>query len=283
MNSQFFFNMVQPSPNMSSLRVLYVASEIAPFLNTSSVASFVGKLAQAMQEKNVDIRILVPRFGVISERKNKLHEVVRLSGISIKVGDDTQNLSVKVTAIPGTRIQVYFIDNELYFHRKFIFKDKEDNFFEDNAERLIFICKGALETVKNLNWIPDIVHCHDWITSLIPLYLKTSFQKDPIFQRTKVVFNMYNTGFPEKFHTRFNQQASAQGIPSDLLIPHLTVGFPELMQLGAQYADIVVRSEKIKNASLNKLLAEKEIPHIHNNEEGITAYHQIYQQLKDSI
>jgi starch synthase len=265
---------------MSSLRVLYVASEIAPFLNTSSVASFVGKLAPAMQEKNVDIRILVPRFGVISERKNKLHEVVRLSGISIKVGDDTQNLSVKVTAIPGTRIQVYFIDNELYFHRKFVFKDKEDKFFEDNAERLIFICKGALETVKNLNWIPDIVHCHDWITSLIPLYLKTSFQQDPIFQRTKVVFNMYNTAFPEKLHASFTQKASTQGIPQDLLQAHPTVGFAELMQIGAQYADMVVQSEELNIDSLSKLLAEKGIPHIHNDEEGITAYHQIYQQLK---
>ncbi len=268
---------------MSSLRILYVASEIAPFLNTSSVASFVGKLAPAIQEKNVDIRILVPRFGVISERKNKLHEVVRLSGISIKVGDDIQNLSVKVTAIPGTRIQVYFIDNELYFHRKFVFKDKEDNFFEDNAERLIFICKGALETVKNLNWIPDIVHCHDWITSLIPLYLKTSFQQDPIFQHTKVVFNMYNTAFPEKFHASFTQKASTQNMPKDLLAAHPTVGFAELMQLGAQYADVVVRAEEFKNSSLTKLLAEKEIPHIHNDEEGITAYHQIYQQLKGSI
>jgi len=283
MNSQFFFNIVQPPPNMSSLRVLYVASEIAPFLNTSSVASFVGKLAPAIQEKNVDIRILVPRFGVISERKNKLHEVVRLSGISIKVGDDIQNLSVKVTAIPGTRIQVYFIDNELYFHRKFVFKDKEDNFFEDNAERLIFICKGALETVKNLNWIPDIVHCHDWITSLIPLYLKTSFQQDPTFQRTKVVFNMYNTAFSEKFHATFTQKASTQGMPKDLLAVHPTVGFAELMQLGAQYADVVVRSEELQTSSLDKLLAEKEIPHIHNDEEGITAYHQIYQRLKASI
>lgn len=282
-SNQLFFNRVQPPPNMSSLKVLYVASEIAPFLNTSSVATFVGKLAPAMQEKNVDIRILVPRFGVINERKNKLHEVVRLSGISIKVGDDTQNLSVKVTAIPGTRIQVYFIDNELYFHRKFVFKDKEGNFFEDNAERLIFICKGALETVKNLNWVPDIVHCHDWITSLIPLYLKTSFQQDPIFQRTKVVFNMYNTAFPEKFHASFSQKAKPQAIAQDFPVAHPTVGFAELMQLGAQYADIVVRSEELKTSSLNKLVIERKIPHIHNDEAGITAYHQIYEQLKASI
>lgn len=268
---------------MSILKVLYVASEIAPFLNSSSVSLFVGKLAPAIQDKNVDIRILVPRFGVISERKNKLHEVVRLSGISIKIGEDTQSLSVKVAAIPGTRIQVYFIDNELYFHRKFIFKDKENKFFEDNAERLIFICKGALETVKNLNWIPDIVHCHDWITSLIPLYLKTSFQRDPTFQRTKVVFNMYDTAFPEKFHASFSQKANTQGIPQDALIANSTIGFAELLQLGAQYADVVVRSEALSTPSLANLLAEKEIPHIYNDEEGITAYYQIYEQLKASI
>lgn len=266
-----------------TLRVLYVASEIAPFLNTSNVATFVGKLAPAIQEKNVDIRILVPRFGVINERKNKLHEVVRLSGISIKIGAETRNLSVKVTAIPGTRIQVYFIDNEVYFHRKFIFKDREGKFFEDNDERLIFICKGVLETVKNLNWVPDIVHCHDWITSLIPLYLKTSFKQDPTFQHTKVLFNIYDTAFPEEFNNDFSEKAKMLGMQEEELASLASVGFKELIEIGAKYADCVIKSEPMNNGSvLASLLTQKAIPYLPNDEEGITAYHEIYKKLLSS-
>ena len=156
---------------MSKLRILYVASEINPFLQTSAVADFVRKLPQAMQERGMEIRILVPRFGLINERKNRLHEVVRLSGINIAVGEEEKPLVIKVASIPNAKLQVYFIDNEDYFHRKSVFFDKNDNFYKDNDERAIFFCKGVLETVKKLGWAPDIVHCNDWMTSLIPLYI----------------------------------------------------------------------------------------------------------------
>ena len=184
---------------MSKLRILYVASEIQPFLQTSEVSDFVRKLPQAMQERGMEIRILVPRFGLINERKNRLHEVVRLSGINISVGDEEKPLVIKVASIPNAKLQVYFIDNEDYFHRKTVFHDKENNFYEDNDERAIFFCKGVLETVKKLGWAPDIVHCNDWMTSLIPMYLKTTYKNDPIFQNTKSVFTIYNNGFAHQF------------------------------------------------------------------------------------
>src|SRR3954468_13862980 len=141
---------------MSKLRILYVASEINPFLQTTQVADFVRKLPQAMQEMGMEIRILVPRFGLINERKNRLHEVVRLSGINIAVGDDEKPLVIKVASIPNAKLQVYFIDNEDYFQRKSVFVDKNNNFHQDNDERAIFFCKGVLETVKKLGWQPDI-------------------------------------------------------------------------------------------------------------------------------
>jgi starch synthase len=167
---------------MSKLRILYVASEINPFLQTTQVADFVRKLPQAMQERGMEIRILVPRFGIINERRNRLHEVVRLSGINITVGDEEKPLVIKVASVPNARLQVYFIDNDDYFHRKSVFVDSDNNFFPDNDERAIFFCKGALETVKKLGWQPDIVHCTDWMTALIPMYLKTTYKKDPIFK-----------------------------------------------------------------------------------------------------
>jgi starch synthase len=184
---------------MSKLRILYVASEINPFLQTSDVADFVRKLPQAMQEKGMEIRILVPRFGIINERKNRLHEVVRLSGINIAVGDEEKPLIIKVASIPNAKLQVYFIDNEDYFHRKSVFHDKENNFYEDNDERAIFFCKGVIETVRKLGWAPDIVHCNDWITSFIPLYLKTTYKNDPLFKNAKTVFSIYNNSFSHKF------------------------------------------------------------------------------------
>ena len=179
---------------MSKLRILYVASEINPFLQTSEVADFVRSLPQAMQEKGMEIRILVPRFGLINERKNRLHEVVRLSGINITVGDEEKPLVIKVASVPSAKLQVYFIDNEDYFHRKSVFHDKDENFFEDNDERAIFFCKGVLETVKKLGWAPDIVHCNDWMTSLIPLYIKTTYKNDPLFAESKIVTSAFNDG-----------------------------------------------------------------------------------------
>ena len=154
---------------MPKYKILYVASEINPFLQTSEVADFVRNLPQAMQEKGMEIRILVPRFGLINERKNRLHEVVRLSGLNIEVGDEEKPLIIKVASIPSAKLQVYFIDNEDYFKRKFVFKNKEGDFYKDNDERCIFFCKGVMETVIKLGWDPDIVHCNDWMTSLIPL------------------------------------------------------------------------------------------------------------------
>ena len=172
---------------MAKYKILYVASEINPFLQTSEVADFVRNLPQAMQEKGMEIRILVPRFGLINERKNRLHEVVRLSGINIEVGDDEKPLIIKVASIPNAKLQVYFIDNEDYFKRKYVFNNKEGDFYKDNDERCIFFCKGVLETVKKLNWSPDIIYLHGSFTAFFPLYLKKLYGEEPIFLNTKIV------------------------------------------------------------------------------------------------
>src|SRR5690606_15082305 len=204
---------------MSKLRILYVASEINPFLQTSKVAEFVRKLPQAMQERGMEIRILVPRFGLINERKNRLHEVVRLSGINIAVGDEEKPLVIKVASIPNAKLQVYFIDNEDYFHRKSVFFDKEDNFYEDNDERAIFFCKGVLETVKKLGWSPDIIHCNDWMTSLIPLYVRTTYKNDPVYKEAKTVFAVYGSRFSHKFGNDLLNKVKMIDIDDSMLHP----------------------------------------------------------------
>ena len=241
---------------MSKLRILYVASEINPFLEISEVAEFLRKLPQAMQERGMEIRILIPRFGLINERKNRLHEVVRLSGINISVGDDEKPLVIKVASVPNAKLQVYFLDNEDYFQRKSVFLDKEDRFYDDNDERAIFFCKGALETVKKLGWSPHIVHCTDWMTALIPMYLKTTYKNDPVFKDTKSIFTVYNNKFEHKFEDDILEKAKMVDISDENLANLRSADFEGFIKIGCQYADVVVKANEAVNESLNIILNE---------------------------
>jgi starch synthase len=241
---------------MRKLRILYVASEINPFLQVSEVAEFLRKLPQAMQEKGMEIRILIPRFGSINERKNRLHEVVRLSGINISVGEDEKPLIIKVASIPSAKLQVYFLDNEDYFNRKYVFLDKEGSFYDDNDERTIFFCKGVLETVKKLGWAPDIVHCTDWMTALIPLYLKTTYKNDPVFKDTKSVFTIYNNAFEHKFDEDILEKAKAMDVSDEALAHLRSADFEGFIKIGCHYADSVVKANEDMNEKLSTLLNE---------------------------
>ena len=268
-------------PTMSKLRILYVASEINPFLKTSDVADFVRKLPQAMQERGMEIRILVPRFGLINERKNRLHEVVRLSGINIAVGDDEKPLIIKVASIPTAKLQVYFIDNEDYFQRKYVFHDKENRFYDDNDERAIFFCKGVLETVKKLGWAPDIVHCNDWMTALIPLYLKTTYKNDPMFKDTKSVFTVYNNSFEHRFEGDIIEKARMMDIDDEMLAELKTADFQGFIRIGSTYADAVVRGDEESSESLNAILTDlPEHKFDSADDEDVTdRYYNLYTQL----
>ena len=268
---------------MSKYRVLYVASEINPFLQTTEVADFVRKLPQAMQERGMEIRILVPRFGLINERKNRLHEVVRLSGINIAVGDEEKPLVIKVASIPNAKLQVYFIDNEDYFHRKSVFFDKEERFHDDNDERAIFFCKGALETVKKLGWAPDIVHCNDWMTSLVPMYLKTTYKNDPIFKDTKTVFTVYDNAFKHKFGSDLLEKVKMIDIEDSMLNSLKTADFEGFIKIGSEYADAVIKAEDSFSDSLNQVMSEvekdKRIDTIESNDDFCDSYYNLYNEL----
>ncbi|UII22786.1 glycogen/starch synthase [Fulvivirga ligni] len=265
---------------MSKLRILYVASEINPFLKTSEVAEFVRKLPQAMQEKGMEIRILVPRFGLINERKNRLHEVVRLSGINIAVGDEEKPLIIKVASIPNAKLQVYFIDNEDYFHRKYVFHDKENNFYEDNDERAIFFCKGVIETVRKLGWTPDIVHCNDWMTSLIPLYLKTTYKNDPLFKDAKTVFSVYNNSFKHKFNNDLLDKVKMMDIEDSMLANLQSADYYGFIKLAMEFSDAVIQTEEDESLSnLFDKTEEKKIETIEQDENFTDSYYNLYNEL----
>jgi starch synthase len=265
---------------MSKIRILYVASEINPFLQTTEVADFVRKLPQAMQERGMEIRILVPRFGLINERKNRLHEVVRLSGINIAVGDEEKPLIIKVASIPNAKLQVYFIDNEDYFHRKSMFHDKENKFYEDNDERAIFFCKGVIETVRKLGWAPDVVHCNDWITSFIPLYLKTTYKNDPLFKNTKTVFTIYNNSFTHKFKGDLMGKVRMMDIEDNMLGHLKTADYEGFIKLGAQFSDVVsTAGDNKKLEGLVKKLKETKIETIEKDDNYTESFYNLYTEL----
>ncbi|MFT4734602.1 MAG: starch synthase [Algoriphagus sp.] len=267
---------------MSKIRILYITSEIDPFLELSKIATLTKKLPQEMQERGMEIRILMPRFGTINERKNRLHEVVRLSGINITVGDEEKPLIIKVASIPSAKLQVYFLDNEDYFHRKYVFTDKKGAFYDDNDERAIFFCKGALETVKKLGWSPDVVHCTDWMTALVPLYLKTTYKNDPIFKNTKSIFTVYNNVFDHKFTTDMIPKAKMLDISDENLANLRSRDFSGFIKLGCQYADVVVKANENLDANVDNIVnetAEKQIEALIGDENVTETFFKLYTEL----
>ncbi len=176
---------------MSKKRVLIVTQEMKPYIDLTDISNIVSGLPIKLQDQSLEIRVLMPRFGAINERRHRLHEVVRLSGINVVVNNEDYPLIIKVASLPGARLQVYFLDNDDFFHRKEIFHNKSGKNFEDNAERMMFFALGSIDIVRKFGWAPDIVHCHGWMTSLLPLLLKTQYSTEPIFENSKVVYSAY--------------------------------------------------------------------------------------------
>jgi starch synthase len=181
-------------------RILFIANEMSPYIELTEFSEIVNKLAIKANDTGFEVRCIMPRFGTINERRHRLHEVVRLSGINITIENDDYPLQIKVASLPNARLQVYFLDNEDMFKRKSVFTDENDKFFDDNGIRSVFFCKGALETVKKFGWPPDIIHCSGWMTSLIPLFIKTAYKKEPIFGNSKVIFTIGQNTFKDKFN-----------------------------------------------------------------------------------
>ncbi|GAB3920358.1 glycogen/starch synthase [Mucilaginibacter myungsuensis] len=227
---------------------------MSPFLDITKISEITRQLPQAMQDKGFEIRILMPRFGNINERRNRLHEVIRLSGMNIIINDNDNPLIIKVASIPSARMQVYFLDNDDYFQRKHVFADKDGKFYTDNDERMIFFCKGAIETVKKLGWSPDIVHCHGWMSALVPVYLKTTYKDDPTFKHSKIVYSIYDKGFTEQMDAEFANKA----IMNEMTEEHVEAfkpGNAEALDAGAiKYSDgIVLGTADVAAETLNNV------------------------------
>ena len=247
---------------MSKKKVLIVTQEMEPYTNLSQISETVRKMAPYVQENNMEIRVLMPRFGTINERRHRLHEVVRLSGMNIIVDDDDYPLIIKVASLPEARMQVYFLDNEDFFKRKFLFHDEDEQPFEDNADRMVFFCKGVLETVKKFGWAPDIVHCHGWMTSLIPLYLKTAYKNEPLFEQAKIVYSSYESeNLAQHFNDSFTAKASINNLQAEDLSSYQNDQGGITLEAGAiNSADAIVKGSENLLEEASTLLADTEKP-----------------------
>ncbi|MEM1215941.1 MAG: glycogen/starch synthase [Bacteroidota bacterium] len=246
---------------MSKKKVLIVTQEMEPYTALTQVSETVRQLAPHVQEKGMEIRVLMPRFGTINERRHRLHEVVRLSGMNIIVDDDDYPLIIKVASLPEARMQVYFLDNEDFFKRKFIFDDEDEQPFADNEDRMVFFCKGVLETVKKFGWPPDIIHCHGWMTSLIPLYLKTAYKNEPLFEQAKIVYSAYESkDYAASFSDDFVQKASINNLTEEDL-HHYSKSTEASLDLGVvEYVDAIIRGGENLAAPLDEFLANTDKP-----------------------
>lgn len=267
---------------MEKKRLLYVTHEMDPYLVITEAAHIVKKLAPFVNDNGIEVRVLMPRFGVINERRNRLHEVVRLSGINIIIDDDDYPLILKVASLPGARIQVYFLDNEEFYKRKSVFHNDDGKFFEDNTERMIFFCKATMETIKKFGWAPHLIHCHGWMSSLIPLYLKTQYAKDPVFAHTKLIYSVYEKEIEEKLSKNFIKKATiGDSIKEKDIAPYKDLT-NEAFTLGAvQYADAIIQgSETIKDLpAIKKAVGKKPFLDYKNLEDVTVSYLEFYRQL----
>lgn len=244
--------------------------------------SLIGRhLPQGIQERGKEIRTFMPKFGCINERRNQLHEVIRLSGMNMIINDTDHPLIIKVASIQAARMQVYFIDNEDYFHRKQTLQDESGKFFEDNDERTIFFARGVLETVKKLRWAPDIIHCHGWFTGLVPLYIKKAYNEDPLFANSKVVYSVYDDGFDSPLKKEYKDKILFENItPKDLNIIE-EPSFVNLSKLAIENSDAtIVGSETINNDILSFIKnSNKPFLDFHNEETYLDAYSEFYDKI----
>ncbi|MBN1252506.1 MAG: glycogen/starch synthase [Bacteroidales bacterium] len=266
---------------MEKTKILFVSQEITPYLPETEMSKIGRYLPQGIQELGKEIRAFMPRYGLVNERRNQLHEVIRLSGMNIIIDDTDHSLIIKVASIQSARMQVYFIDNEDYFHRKNMFADNEDDFFKDNDERAIFFSRGVLETVKKLRWSPDIIHCHGWITSLIPLYIKKAYHDDPLFQDSKVVYSVYDDDFKTNLDANFRKKLKFDNINSEDTKIVTDASFLNLSKLAINNADAIIKGSPNIDKSLDEYInnLKKPVLDYKSEEEYVNSYSEFYDKL----
>jgi starch synthase len=270
---------------MASKKILFISQEIIPYLPESEMSIIGRMLPQGIQDHGKEIRTFMPRFGCVNERRNQLHEVIRLSGMNLIIDDTDHPLIIKVASIQTARMQVYFIDNDDYFSRKYTLIDEKGNFSKDNDERAIFFARGVIETVKKLQWSPDLIHCHGWFTSLIPLYIKKYYNDNPLFMDSQVITSIYDHEFSEVLNVRLKDKLAWDGISAEDLEIISKPNYVNLMKLAINFSDGIVFGSRNINAQVEEYVKSSGLPHLvyQPEETYIEAYSNFFDKFLSEV
>ena len=263
---------------MEKMKVLFISQEIAPYLPESEISEIGRYLPQGIQERGKEIRTFMPRFGCVNERRNQLHEVIRLSGMNLVINDNDHPLIIKVASIQAARMQVYFIDNEDYFQRKFATTNDEGIEFDDNDERAIFFARGVLETVIKLRWSPDIIHCHGWFTGMVPLFVKKTYKDNPLFANAKIIYSVYNDQFNSPLNSTMAGKIAEDGININEISVINEPTFVNLSKLAIDYSDATIKGSELIDSDLENYMKSSKKPFLdyQSKENYIDSYFDFY-------
>jgi starch synthase len=266
---------------MEKPKVLFVQQEITPYLKETHKGLIGRQLPQGIQERGKEIRTFMPRFGNINERRNQLHEVIRLSGMNLVINDTDHPLIIKVASIQSARMQIYFIDNDDFFKRKFTVLDKAGKMFPDNDERTIFFTRGVIETAKKLAWAPNLVHCNGWFTALMPVYIKIALKDSGMFTDTKVIYSIYDDDFEGNLNENIARKFKTQGVGEEHTPKLKNPSFVNLSKTAIDYSDGIIFGSENINPELEAYVRESGKPFLtyQQPDNYMDAYNEFYDEI----
>jgi starch synthase len=266
---------------MEKKKVLFIFQEITPYLPESEKSNIGRYLPQGIQERGKEIRTFMPRYGAVNERRNQLHEVIRLSGMNLVINDSDHPLIIKVASIQAARMQVYFIDNDDYFSRKHIAIDKMGEPFKDNDERALFFAKGVLETVIKLRWTPDLIHCNGWFSAFVPLLIKRTYANDPLFANAKVIYSPYDDHIDASLDPKLADKLLNEDISSEDIKLLETPTYTNLNKLAVQFSDGIVQGSPVIHSDIRSAIEQSKKPFLEfqPTENYIDVYNDFYDQI----
>lgn len=273
---------------MSKMKILYVTHEMTPYHELTEMAGSARMLPQKMQDKDMEVRVFMPRFGSIKDRKHRLHEVIRLSGINVPVGEDDNPLLIKVASLPAAKMQIYFLDNEDFFQKREYLHDEKGTFYPDNDERITFFNKGVIEIIHKLGWIPDVIHCQGWMSGLVAMYARTVLRNEPMFKNTRFIYTIFENTFTESLGTNFISRAHVNGQDKEHFRYLENPTIMDFYKTGIAYSDAVTIGSPEVDPELHEFIHSLNKPFLDYMEKdaptfGETHYEFYQSLLEDSI
>lgn len=274
---------IKNNSNMEVKKILFISQEIEPYVPERRLSVIGRLLPQGVKEQGIEERTFMPKYGMIAERSNQLHEMIRLSGMNVIIDDTDHPLIIKVATLQQAHFQVYFIYNEDYFASNRIDELEMNCSPDDNDERSMFFVRAVIESIRKMRWVPDIIQCTGWISALAPVYIRTLYGDDPSFRDAKIVTALFNESIPKPLGDRLADKMHQDGIPKNALKPingkELT--YEDLMSYSLHYVDGVIECEN--DLSLQILDAASSLPKLQftGDNDDTTLVTQFYGSLFD--